>query len=89
MSNLNLSLSSSIHRHVDEMAQKEGISVEQFIASAIAEKISAIATEDYLRERATRARREGFQSILERSNEREPWPGDGLHEQDSRDSRDS
>ncbi len=80
MSNLNLSLSSSIHRHVDEMAQKEGISVEQFIASAIAEKISAIATEDYLQERASRAARDDFKAILNRPNDREPWPGDSLHE---------
>ncbi len=80
MSSLTLNLPESIHRHVNEMAQKEGVSVEQFIASAIAEKISAIATEDYLQEHASRAQRDDFRAILNRPNDREPWPGDGLHE---------
>lgn len=76
MISLNLKLPTSIHRPVDEMARKEGVSVEQFIAAPIAEKISAIATEDYRCERATRARRDEFQAILDRPNDREPWPGD-------------
>ena len=76
MSSLNLDLPASIHRHVDEMARKEGVSVQQFIASAIAQKISAIATDDYLQERATRASRDDFRAILNRPNDREYWPGD-------------
>ena len=78
MTSLTLNLPSSIHRHVDEMAQKESVTTEQFIASAIAEKISAITTEDYLKERALRARRDEFKAILNRPNDREPWPGDAL-----------
>ena len=56
MTGLNLNLPASIYRYVDDMARKEGVSVEQNIAAAIAEKISTIATEDYLMERASRAR---------------------------------
>ena len=58
------------------MARKEGVSVEQFIAAAIAGKIAVIAIEDYRFERAIRARRDEFQAILDRPNDREPWPGD-------------
>lgn len=80
MTRLTLNLPASIHRHVDEMAQREGVSVQQFIASAIAEKIYAIATEGYLQERAIRAQRDDFRAILNQPNNRVPWPGDGLHE---------
>ena len=48
MSILNIRLPDSIHRHIRDVARKEGVSVNQFISSAVTEKISAIMTEDYL-----------------------------------------
>jgi predicted transcriptional regulator len=38
MSALSLRLPDSIHRHIKEFAQKEGISINQFIVTALAEK---------------------------------------------------
>ena len=58
MSALSLRLPDSIHKHIKEIAKKEGVSINQFISSAVAEKISAIRTEEYLRERAEKAKRE-------------------------------
>ncbi len=57
MSALSLRLPDSIHRHIKEVAKKEGVSINQFISSAVAEKISAIMTDDYLKDRASRARK--------------------------------
>lgn len=48
MSALSLRLPDSIHKHIKEIATKEGVSINQFISSAVAEKISAIITEEYL-----------------------------------------
>jgi len=56
MSALSLRLPESIHRHIREIAKKEGVSIDQFISSAVSEKISALMTEDYLEKRATRAK---------------------------------
>ena len=56
MSALNLRLPDSIHRHIKEVAKKEGVSINQFISTAVTEKISAIMTEDYLKGRAARAK---------------------------------
>ena len=42
MGALNLRLPNSIHRHIKEIAQKEGISINSFINSAVSEKISAL-----------------------------------------------
>lgn len=78
MSALSLRLPDSIHRHIKELANKEGVSINQFIASAVAEKVSAIATEDYLRTRSERADKPAFQAILAKVPLREPLLGDEL-----------
>ena len=64
MSALSLRLPNSVHRHIKEIAQQEGVSINQFISSAISEKISAIMTEEYLEKRAKRANRQEFKNIL-------------------------
>jgi hypothetical protein len=46
------------------VASEDHISMNQFIASAVAEKISALTTEKYLGERAERASAEKFQAAL-------------------------
>jgi len=38
MSALNLRLPDSIHRHIKEVAKKEGVSINQFISTAVSEK---------------------------------------------------
>ncbi len=78
MSALSLRLPDSIHRHIKEIAQKEGVSINQFISSAVSEKISALLTEDYLKSRAKRARKKDFKSILTKVPDREPLQGDEL-----------
>ena len=79
MSALSLRLPESIHRHIKEVAKKEGVSINQFISSAVSEKISALMTEDYLKTRANRAKKEDFRKILAKVPSRKPLPGDELH----------
>ncbi len=78
MSALSLRLPNSIHRHIKEIAAREGVSINQFISSAVSEKISAIMTEDYLIQRAKRADRNKFKKILDNVPARKPLPGDEL-----------
>ncbi len=78
MSALSLRLPESIHRHIREIAKKEGVSINQFISSAVAEKISALMTEEYLESRAGRAKRLEFRKILAKVPGRKPIPGDEL-----------
>ena len=78
MSTLSLRLPGSIHRHIREIAKKEGVSINQLISSAVAEKISALMTEDYLEGRAKKARREDFKKILAKVPNRKPLSGDEL-----------
>jgi uncharacterized protein (DUF1778 family) len=78
MSALSLRLPNSIHRHIKEIAAREGVSINQFISSAVSEKISAIMTEDYLSQRAQRVDRKKFKKILDNVPARKPLPGDEL-----------
>ncbi|MCB9769469.1 MAG: toxin-antitoxin system HicB family antitoxin [Candidatus Omnitrophica bacterium] len=78
MSALSLRLPDSIHRHIKEIAKREGVSINQFISSAVSEKVSALLTEDYLNERARRADRGALKEILKKVPDRDPQPGDKL-----------
>ncbi|MFA5353899.1 MAG: toxin-antitoxin system HicB family antitoxin [Thermodesulfovibrionales bacterium] len=78
MSALSLRLPESIHRHIKEIAKKEGVSINQFISSAVSEKISALMTEDYLMTRAKKAKKESFRKILDKVPSRKPVEGDEL-----------
>ncbi len=64
MSAITVRLPESLHRAVREMAKKEGVSINQFITLALAEKIAALATEEYLEARAQRASRARFEEAL-------------------------
>lgn len=76
MSALSLRLPDSIHRHIKEIAEKEGVSINQFISTAVAEKISALQTEDYLTGRAKRSQKSDLKRILDKVPDRPPVPGD-------------
>jgi len=68
----------SLFKQVQALAEKEGITVEQFVSSAIAEKASAWATVDYLKERAARGSREKFEQALSKVADTEPDEHDRL-----------
>jgi predicted transcriptional regulator len=78
MSTLSLRLPESIHQKLGELAEREGISINQLINSAVAEKLAALLTEQYLAERATRADRSKFDAVLAKISDVPPLPGDEL-----------
>jgi len=81
MSTMSLRLPESLHERARELAKREGISINQLIATALAEKISALDTVAYLEERAARGSREAFLEILSRVPSGPPVPGDELPEE--------
>ena len=78
MSTLSVRLPDSIHKKLKEMAQKEGVSMNQFISLAVAEKLSVLLTVDYLKERAEKADRKVFEDILSQVPDAEPDEYDRL-----------
>lgn len=76
MTTLSLTLPNSIQRHLQEMADLDGVPVNQFVMSAVVEKISALTAETYLRARANRADPSTFRTILDKVPKRTPVSGD-------------
>jgi hypothetical protein len=78
MTTLSLRLPESLHRKLAELAEAEGVSLNQLISSAAAEKVAALMTEEYLARRAQRASRAKFDAALRRVPKVAPVPGDEL-----------
>ncbi len=78
MSTMSLRLSESLHRAARELAAREGISVNQLVSLALAEKISALATEDYLKQRVQRGERSKFERAMAHVADVEPEERDSL-----------
>lgn len=64
MSTISLRLPDSLHKQVREFAKQNGISINQFAAAAIAEKLAALLTGEYLERRAERGSRARFEQTL-------------------------
>ena len=78
MSAISVRLPESLHEAVRELAQRENVSINQFIALALAEKVSALKTEEYLSARAQRGSRTGFEAALDKVADVEPEDHDRL-----------
>lgn len=71
-----LRLPRSIKAAAENLARAEGISMNQFIATAVAEKLSALSTADFLVQRAKHAKPDALDKILNRSGGLAPCAGD-------------
>lgn len=78
MSTLSLRLPESLHKMARELAQEENISVNQLITLALAEKLSALATEKFFLERAEGHSRARFEQAMAKVANAEPAPFDRL-----------
>ena len=78
MSTISLRLPDSLHEQIRKLANMDGISINQFISTAAAEKLAALMTVDYLEERAKRGTRQRFEAALKRLPDVEPADDDKL-----------
>ena len=78
MSTLSVRLPNSLHDRLRELARQVGVSMNQLIATAVAEKLSALGAEEYLAAREERGSRSRFEEALSRvpdamPEERDAW----------------
>jgi len=78
MSTLSVRLPESLHKRLKEMAEKEGVSMNQFITLAVSEKVSTLMTVDYLKKRAQKGDRKTFEKLLKKVPDIEPEQFDKL-----------
>ncbi len=78
LSNYALRLQASMMQELKKLVQQEGTTINQFINVAVAEKIAALRTTEYFKERATRANKKIFRKLLTNAGNEPPRKGDEL-----------
>ncbi len=78
MSAMIVRLPDSLVERIEAAARQDGVSVDQFVASAAAEKLAAWMTVDYLKQEAAQGQRADFESYLKAVPAAVPLPGDEL-----------
>jgi hypothetical protein len=73
-SNVALRLQASLLEEARRVSETEGVALNQFINVAVAEKLSALRTEDYFRERAERGDVVRAKRLLKRAGRGNPPP---------------
>jgi len=79
MSSLTVRIPDSLHKGLRDISQKEGVSINQFIAIAVAEKMSALNTFDTINARKQRGSEKALFDVLSKVQSREPLPGDQIN----------
>jgi hypothetical protein len=64
MTALTVRLPNSVHQKVKELALRDEISVNQFIAAAVSEKMASVMTLDYLKLEAAQGSRSDFDRFM-------------------------
>ena len=75
---LSLRIPKTLHEQVKELAKDEGVSLNQFVMLALAEKVATLQAIDYLEQRAARGSREKLLAILAKAPDVEPEAYDRL-----------
>jgi hypothetical protein len=78
MSIVQVQIPDSLHQSLSDLAGRDGISIDRFISTAIAEKLSALMTENYLKDRAGRGDRAKYEAILAKVPDIEPEASDKM-----------
>ncbi len=78
MTALTVRLPNSVHQKIRELAQRDEISVNQFIAAAVSEKMASVMTLDYLKQEAAKGSRNDFDHFLNLVQNQPPVAGDEM-----------
>lgn len=78
MAAVSLRLPDSIYEYAKELSAQDSVSLNQFIATAVAEKVSAMSTESYLKARAAKGSKEKFMNALAKVPDTPPTKEDSL-----------
>lgn len=76
MTTLSVRLPESLHRNAKLFAEREGTSLNQLLATALAEKLAALSAEEVLQARAQRADQGSFKRALAEVPDAAAEPGD-------------
>lgn len=78
MSTVNVTLPESLRKRAAALAADDGVTLDQFVATALAEKVAVLDADTYIRERSERGSREKFERVLAKVPDVSPTAGDEI-----------
>jgi hypothetical protein len=72
---------------VEQQSKEDGTSINQFVATAVAEKLSALQTAEFFADRKSRADFKAFDKLMKRRGGRPPRAGDEMPRSNSKPAR--
>ena len=72
MGTLSVRIPDSLHDEIKKLSKSDHISINQFIASAVTEKVTALETENYISQRAKLGNKNRFLAVLAKVPNIEP-----------------
>jgi hypothetical protein len=73
-----LRLPRSLKKAVERQSKEDRTSINQFVATAVAEKLSALQTAEFFADRKARADFEAFDKLMKRRSGKPPRAGDEI-----------
>ncbi len=81
MATLSVRFPNSVHDAVKTIAREDDISINQFITSAVIEKLTALDTEKYIEKRGIRGSKEKYLNVLKKVPHVDPCEGDVVEDE--------
>ena len=75
---INLRLPRSIRAGIEKLSKQDGISINQFVSIAAAEKLAIMQAETYFAERIAKADMAAFDRVMQRQGGQPPREGDEI-----------
>ena len=75
-----LRMPKSLKEAVERLSREEQTSMNQFVTTAVAEKVTALQTARFFGDRKARADFKAFDKIMKRKGGKPPRPGDEIHD---------
>lgn len=78
MSTLNITIPDSVRSRLERCAREEGVSMDDFVASVLSQRVAVADADSYVRGRASRGSAESLIQLLDKAPDNEPEPGDRI-----------
>jgi hypothetical protein len=75
---MNVNIPESLRLRAESLAQEDGVTLDQFIATALAEKVAVLDADTYIQQRAARGSRDKFERVLAKVPDVQPEAHDRL-----------
>lgn len=82
MSTLTISIPDSVRRAVESLAEADGVGVDHFVSTILAQRIAIAEADSYVRSRAARGSAAQMLDILKAAPQVHPDPQDRFHKRD-------